>query len=205
MRDAFILPQKIRQLYESLKKLDSAFWIGHSVVLLSTVLGVYLAARAGLDTALEFENIRHDRDNYYLRLSLKEETEHNILDLEKMIDRARRLNVYPQENAQGRRLRYYFIYDSLLQNATVLNTPSQLILGVQRFYNKAEHILDEGKAREITHAQAAYQLEQLIEEYKTNTLTLFEKNLATLKNRLIEANVPLVNSENHKDTFIAAP
>lgn len=144
-----------------------------------------------MNSALEFEHIRYDRDNYYLRLSLKEETEHNIVDLERIIDHVRRLNAYPQEDLQGRRLRYYFIYDSLPQNANALIIPSKLILGVQDFYIKAELILDKGKARELSHPQTAKQLEELIKNYKATTLKLFKNDLAILKARLLNADVPL--------------
>ena len=168
----------------SLKKLNAEFWVGHAIVLISTVAGVYLAASAGLDTALEFENIRYDRDNLYLRTSLRDESLHNVQDIEKIIDRARRLNVFPKEDTQGRRLRYYFIYDSLLQNPNVLNTPSKMIIGIQHFYNEVEHTLDEGVKRNLSYGETARRLETIVTEYKSTILPVFNQDIDLLQQSL---------------------
>ena len=37
--------------------LNKEFWIGHFLIMVSTVLGVYLAAHSGLKTAVEFDAI----------------------------------------------------------------------------------------------------------------------------------------------------
>ena len=54
------------------------FWIGNAVVVFSTVLGVYLASHTALETAMEFESLRTDRDNYHLRASLRAEVAANL-------------------------------------------------------------------------------------------------------------------------------
>ena len=174
----------LKNATKSLRKLKTEFWVGHAIVLISTVAGVYLAASAGLDTALEFENIRYDRDNFYLRTSLRDESIHNIQDIEKIADRARRLNVLPKEDTEGRRLRYYFIYDSLLENPNVLNTPSKIIIGVQHFYNEIESTLDEGAKRNLSYGETAKRLEKITEEYKSNILPFFEQDISQLKQSL---------------------
>jgi hypothetical protein len=48
------------------------------VILLSTVLGVYLAAQAGYNTAIQFEVTRGEREAYYLRRALLEEVKSNL-------------------------------------------------------------------------------------------------------------------------------
>jgi hypothetical protein len=37
---------------------DLKFWVSHLIILLATVLGVYLAASAGLKSAVQFELIK---------------------------------------------------------------------------------------------------------------------------------------------------
>ncbi len=54
------------------------YWFAQIVVLLSTVVGVYLAAQAGYKTAIEFEVTRGQRDGYYLRRTLLAELKSNI-------------------------------------------------------------------------------------------------------------------------------
>ncbi len=53
------------------------FWIKNLIVVLSTVLGVYLAAYTNLETATEFETVRVDRDKD-MRFSLPQEINHSI-------------------------------------------------------------------------------------------------------------------------------
>ena len=57
---------------------NAEFWVANLIVLISTVLGVYLAAQAGYKTAMEFEVSRADRDGYYLRRALLDEVKENL-------------------------------------------------------------------------------------------------------------------------------
>ena len=61
-----------------LGKANWEFWIGNFFVVFSTVLGVYLAAHTALETAIEIEAVRADRDSFYVRTSLYNELNHNI-------------------------------------------------------------------------------------------------------------------------------
>jgi hypothetical protein len=49
-----------------------------AVQLVSTVLGVYLAARAAHKNTVEFEVIRSERDGYFMRAALLEELKENV-------------------------------------------------------------------------------------------------------------------------------
>jgi hypothetical protein len=57
---------------------NAEFWVANLIVLVSTVLGVYLAAQAGYKAAMEFEVARADRDGYYLRRALLDEVKENL-------------------------------------------------------------------------------------------------------------------------------
>lgn len=62
------------------------YWVSQFVVLLSTVLGVYLAAQAGYSTAIQFEVTRGERDGYYLRRALLSEIKSNLKAVEEWSD-----------------------------------------------------------------------------------------------------------------------
>ena len=70
-------------------KANWEFWIGNLFVVFSTVLGVYLAAHAALETAIQFEAVRADRDSYYVRTSLHNELKYNIDVYEEIINNYR--------------------------------------------------------------------------------------------------------------------
>lgn len=57
---------------------NAEFWISNLVIMVSTVLGVYLAAQAGYKVALEFEVARGERDGYYMRRALLDELKDNL-------------------------------------------------------------------------------------------------------------------------------
>ena len=59
------------------------FWFGHILILLATVFAVYLAASAGLKTAVEFELIKSDRDSYYMRSALLDEVRDNAEQMQR--------------------------------------------------------------------------------------------------------------------------
>ena len=52
------------------------------VQLVSTVLGVYLAARAAHKNTVEFEVIRSERDGYFMRAALLEELKENVASVD---------------------------------------------------------------------------------------------------------------------------
>lgn len=54
------------------------FWVSNLVIMASTVLGVYLAAQAGYQTALQFEVSRNERDGYFMRRALLDELKDNL-------------------------------------------------------------------------------------------------------------------------------
>ena len=72
-----------RQLLSNIRRLGntgdgSRFWIGQIMVIVSTVLGVYLAAYAGFERALEFDVLVNKRSAYHLITSLEAELKDNI-------------------------------------------------------------------------------------------------------------------------------
>ncbi|MAK91028.1 MAG: hypothetical protein CMI13_07325, partial [Oleibacter sp.] len=56
----------------------SSFWISQIFMIIATVAGVYLAAQAGLQQAIEFDNLTSTESNYYLRQSLYDEVDANV-------------------------------------------------------------------------------------------------------------------------------
>ncbi|MCU7958535.1 MAG: hypothetical protein KZQ58_00755 [gamma proteobacterium symbiont of Bathyaustriella thionipta] len=61
------------------------FWLTQSVVIASTIVGVYLAASVGLMEALRYEQLVNQRDLYYMNESLKAELDDNLQALEQFI------------------------------------------------------------------------------------------------------------------------
>ena len=59
------------------KSKTTEFWVSHLIIFAGTIIGVYLAASAGLKVAIQFELIKSDRDSYYMRSALLDELKDN--------------------------------------------------------------------------------------------------------------------------------
>jgi len=111
------------------------FWISHAVVLLSTVLGVYLAALAGYKTAIEFEAVRTDRDGYYLRRALLDETKQNLDWGDKMAQAA--LADAREGGAHfnmGRQTAQTFVWETMKQQSATLQLPPDTLAAIREYY-----------------------------------------------------------------------
>ena len=175
----------------SIKKVNWQFWIGNLVVVLSTVLGVYLAAHAALETAIKYEAIKTDRDNYYMRTSLYNEISHNIGALEKIISNLR----------EGRRYRtqdqyiihpQYFVWESLKSSRSALTTPSNILAGINEFYGNTQIVLNKvSERKDFKITFSANDLENQVKKLKESTLPLLENHLENLKEELIANEIEL--------------
>ena len=163
---------------------NSVFWIGNAVVILSTVLGVYLASHAALETAMQFEALRADRDNYYLRRSLRDEFVRNLEALDGIAavleEHGHR---YQPSISAFPRLRF-FVWEAMKTAPQTLATPSQILAGVQSLYDRSQELLGRSETHRIGPAYLAEQLRALTAEYRAGTLAAMDADLASLQREL---------------------
>ncbi|HEB58228.1 MAG TPA: hypothetical protein ENJ01_03310 [Gammaproteobacteria bacterium] len=187
----FNLPRRIvSRVSHFFARMGWEFWLSNAVVLASTVLGVFLAARAGLETAVEFEAIRADRDNYYLRQSVREEVRYNLEVAETILAFAKRSGTY-RHNIEGIPKFKYFIMETLKESPSTLATPTRILLGVQYFYDDVNDILDRTHSRYHSVPRMQKLLRQRIDRFKKEILPLMDDDLARLRKRLHTAGVAL--------------
>ena len=174
-------------------KANWEFWIGNLFVVFSTVLGVYLAAHAALETAIEFEAVRADRDSYYVRTSLQNELYQNISVYEKIIDNYRNGKSGYHKKDQWAKHPEYFVWESLKSSPALLTTPPKILAGVTDFYKYSGIVMEKFNSRGPTNdtIYMANQFDEKIKEFKAGTLLQLENNLATLKQELNEQNIAL--------------
>ncbi|MFK7894740.1 MAG: hypothetical protein AB8G23_02830 [Myxococcota bacterium] len=173
------------------KKINWEFWIGNLVVVLSTVLGVYLAANAALETAIKYEAIKTDRDNYYLRTSLHNELTQNVTALEQIIENLDKGYRYRKSDAQVEHPQF-FVWEALKASPSALTTPPEILSGVNSFYGNVRIILDKVSAnKDFKMSMSGREIQKLLERLKAETIPALEGNLSTLKAELIEHEIPL--------------
>ncbi|MEM7400836.1 MAG: hypothetical protein AAF304_02680 [Pseudomonadota bacterium] len=191
---AFLSPRRlVTKAKARLGKANWEFWIGNFFVVFSTVLGVYLAAHAALETAIQFEAVRADRDSYYVRSSLRNELNHNIAVYEEIIKNYQEGKKGYHKSDQWMSHPEHIVWESLKSSPALITTPPDILSGVSNFYQYSELILEKLSKRGPTNSTIylASQLEEKINEFKKGTLPLLESNLASLKKELGKQEIEL--------------
>jgi len=174
-------------------KANWEFWIGNLFVVFSTVLGVYLAAHAALETAIQFEAVRADRDSYYVRTSLHNELKHNIDVYEEIIKNYRDGKSGYSKNSQWQNHPEYFVWESLKSSPALITTPPEILAGVANFYKYSGLVIEKLSKRGPTNdtVYIANKFDEKIIGFKEKTIPLLENNLDSLREELIAHEIEL--------------
>jgi hypothetical protein len=176
----------IGNLHRWFHGLNKEFWLGNIFVMLSTVLGVYLAANSGLKTAMEFERISSDRDNYYLRANLRDEVMYNVAVSEEIITAIDKVGTFDRINHPAYQ---HFVMDTMKEQSNTLKTPNKILTGILRYNEDINSYMGLRDRRYISYPELADKMRERIKEFRASTLSLMEQDLSSLKLRLDEANV----------------
>jgi len=166
--------------------LSPEFWVGHLLVMVSTILGVYLAAHSGLKTAVEFDSLRADRDNYYLRANLRDEILFNVSVSEKIIKKINKHGTFYRSNYSSYQL---YIMETMKEQPNALHTPNAILNGTLRYYDKVDRLIRQRKKRWISYPKLAKELRKEIDLLRETVLTQLDNNLISLKTHLDENGV----------------
>jgi len=161
--------------------LNKEFWIGHFLVMASTVLGVYLAAHSGLESAIEFDAITSDRDNYYLRANLRDEVKYNIEITERIIKTIDKVGTFDRRNYPKFQS---YILDTMKEQSNTLKTPNVILIGTLHYYDSIESLFDERSRHLISYPELAEKLRKQVDDYRKNVLSVMDDDLKNLKTRL---------------------
>ncbi len=184
------------------------FWVSNLVIMISTILGVYLAAQAGYKTAVEFEAARNERAGYYMRRSLLDEVKDNLqsvddwsAEFEKTL-RARISADYflptdswitywadkngccnpgsgsPQPEAI--RIRTY-IWETMKEQSTTFEIPSETLSAIRRFYDNIEANGEEIAGKTWKSGRAAKRILDDVKSMRENVIPALEKDIAELR------------------------
>ncbi|NJM34735.1 MAG: hypothetical protein HC850_08515 [Rhodomicrobium sp.] len=165
------------------------FWVSNLVIIFSTVLGVYLAAQAGYQTALDFETVRSERESYYLRRALLDELKDNLVQADEMGTKVAEGDWRARGgDASVFKLQSY-VWETMKEHDTTFQIPPQILTGIRRYYDKAA-----ANARYMASADGAgiYGAKSWMkdtQEVREKIVPLLEANIAELRKSLIERDV----------------
>lgn len=160
----------------------ASFWISQLFIIVATVAGVFLAASQGLRQALQFDGIKSEQNNYYLRKSLQNELSDNVGYIREYVGKVNNRVQKPALNLET------FVWNSMTYSSTALETPSDLLREAQKFYHQARDIMETPHFNDMNKAK---NLGELADHIEKNVLPKFQSDTDRLKKSLGEKGITL--------------
>jgi len=179
----------------------SGFWISQLLMIIATIVGVYLAAQAGLEQAIAFDDITSKQSNYYLRRSLYQEVSSNI-ELLKDYNKEYFSKAIPKSELKQHtpKLRQ-FVWASMQYSPATLETPSYFLIEVQDFYAELDNLIELGVARVYGASHAGKLMTEQLQHMEQEVLPALARDLEILKSELNNAGIEV--SDNTANTQAA--
>lgn len=167
---------------EKLKEMDhgdlgkSGFWIAQVFVVSATIIGVYLAAHAGLKQAIIFDSLTSQESSYYLRQSLHDELADNVATLRAYNEETLSRNPPRSELVNNRPVLSRFVWETMRYSPHTLEVPSVFLTGARRFQHQADEIIRKAEERVYGASHAAKQLGALLDQTEQQLLPRLQRN-----------------------------
>ena len=175
---------------------SASYWVGHLMVIVATILGVYLAATAGFNQALKLDLLQSDRGTYYVAESLYQELSFNNTNMEKYLDRTKDKNAVFKEHIAGIRLNE-FIFNSAQESESTFEIEPKLLSEVSNYYFTTGSAIDTYyQSGMASPASVMAVVKRETEKLQTqDTLKRLAKYNNTLAVDLIDRGMPITLSE----------
>ena len=188
------------ELDDEIKKIS--YWVGQSIMLVATVLGVFLAAQVGLRQAIIFDDIASKESNYYLRQSLYQEVSDNVDLLRTYNDEYLGRNVPKQTLLANHPKISYYVWETMKFSPFTLETPSHFLSESRAFYDLAEDLIAKREAGILGASFVKKLMNDKLDHVEKNVLPLIKANTDKLASELADYDVPVesvVLEDNHAD------
>lgn len=164
------------------------FWFSHILIMIATVIAVYLAASAGLKSAVSFELIKSDKDSYYMRTALLSELEENLKNMEKWGQSYRSGNAGDfWRNPDDYKLSFY-VWEAAKEQAIIFEIPSNILTPIRQYYSQSTQVLSKMTSKKAA-ANEVDKLLILTKSVKEKTVSQLETNIVNLEKKLKEYDV----------------
>jgi hypothetical protein len=172
------------------------FWLGQISLVISTVLGVYLAAHAGFEKALQFEGLLVKRNVYYLLTSLEAEVTDNVKTMQavaKEVPAQMDIRAY----LHGKQLDS-FIWETMKQTELTFRAPATVLTGIRRYYGAVDELRVQLEAQRISRSVFAQRLKEENYKIKKDILPQLKLERDTMLNELTAAGIQVAEATRHE-------
>jgi len=180
---------KLAKKLDNKELVNTGFWLSNIFMLIATVAGVYLAAQAGLQQAIIFDDMTSKQNNFYLRQSLYEEVKDNVESLKAYNTEYLSRSIPIDELRSNPPEVSYYVWETMKNSQTTLETPSKFLSEVRRFYSRTESIVEKREKRTYAASHAGKLMKAQIEHMENDVLPELKASADNLKAALKQMNV----------------
>lgn len=167
----------------------ASFWVGQLCVIVATVLGVYLAATQGLKQAVAFDEIRSDKNNAYLRLSLRTEMAGNIEIVKDYVAKVRKDgSLISRKRALNLQM---FVWDNMKFSSNTLETPSEFLTANAEFLRTIAYLHGELASSGISTENGLKRMEEAIKKLEETVIPKIDASVEELRASLKDRDITL--------------
>lgn len=166
--------------FNEIKK--TSFWVSQLFILVSTVVGVFLAANQGYQQAVQFENMTSYKENYYLQKSLQYELQDNIAILKELMIRLQDPNYFGAHNESPNF--YSLVWENMKYSKTTLGTPPEFLRLAQQFYRNIATTQQKIAKGDISIPSGIKQFQAQIDIIEQQLIPALEKSTEQIKKEL---------------------
>lgn len=173
-----------RHLFRVREKDNLEFWVSHALVLLSTVLGVYLAASAGYDAALAFEGLRTEKQGYFMRRALADELSDNLSNAEKWTGYFLEGDAWRFEGKPEDYPLQTYVWDAMKASDVTFELTPRILTEVRRYYRNTQLSVRDMVSGMSASRPAAEDLRKETKRMRAAVLPLLDGDMKSLKDKL---------------------
>jgi hypothetical protein len=160
------------------------FWISNLVILVSTVLGVYLAAQAGFRTALEFEIARSEREGYYMRRALLDEVRDNLDTVDAWTKNFIENDGWRWQGDPNDYKLQDFVWETMKEQTVTFQLRPETLAAVRRYYDAVGANVKNMVSRTGAAGPAVQAMQADTAKMREAVLPLMQKDIDALRTRL---------------------
>lgn len=155
---------------------SSGFWMGHILMIIATIAGVYLAAQAGLQQAILFDDVTSRQNNYFLRQSLYEELQDNVAILGEYDQQYLSRGISAQQIKQNSPKISRYVWETMKHSEITLETPSYFLGETRRFYAQVDDIIAKRESFTYGPQHASKLMKAQLDNMENNVLPKLQAN-----------------------------
>jgi hypothetical protein len=174
----------ILRIFKVREEGNAEFWISNLVIVLSTVLGVFLAAQAGYRTAIDFELARAEREGYFMRRALLDELKDNLNQADQYADFVVNKDGWRFQGSPDAYKLQSYVWETMKQQAITFQLAPAVLTGIRRYYDSASGYAQNLARGQGTAIEAAKNFGVDTKKMREETVPLMEKDIAALKDHL---------------------